>query len=552
MKYTSLYWALRFIEEELDTHTKKYADGYTITIHAEKQLADYGCKIVLENEFCGDLTRHKDFVILECVDRLLKKGIKPFDITINRTEGKPDILINNRIAIFCERWGDDFSAATDELSANDRHAYLAIYTSRLVSGLLEFKSIILHKDSKYSYGLFEDGADIGKAELYKAKSVEIEQVKDIEDFKIYEDELIEYTGKAKVVKVPEGVTTIGAAAFWNNTSAEEIVLPQSLKRLGGDAFYYCTHLKKVNIPSSVWMMGNNPFAGCPALNEIINESTHFVIEDGVLYDQDKTILIHYTIGKKEREFNIPYGVICFGKHSFFNCNNLEKITIPKSVIKFENNPFSGCENLTLNNNSPYYIEDNGIIYNKFKTAIIGVLNGTEIDEFVVPKTVTLISRNSFWNCRKIKKVVITQNVKVIGYNPFAGCEELTLESQNTNLPIVNGLMLNRDKTEIICCTNTTAIQGVQLPDSVKFINRGAFSGCIGLKKINLNGIEIIDKSSFTKCIGLCELFIPDSVKIIGEWAFSYCKNLKMISISNNTKIDRNAFSECPAKIEIRK
>ena len=36
MKYTALYWALRFVENELDVHVKEYS-GYKIIIDAEKQ-----------------------------------------------------------------------------------------------------------------------------------------------------------------------------------------------------------------------------------------------------------------------------------------------------------------------------------------------------------------------------------------------------------------------------------------------------------------------------------------------------------------------------------
>ena len=37
MKYTALYWALRFVENELDVHVKEYS-GYKIIIDAEKQM----------------------------------------------------------------------------------------------------------------------------------------------------------------------------------------------------------------------------------------------------------------------------------------------------------------------------------------------------------------------------------------------------------------------------------------------------------------------------------------------------------------------------------
>ena len=544
MKYTALYWALRFVENELDVHVKDYS-GYKIIINAEKQSVSYGQGIKVLGEELSFLKRHKDFVILECVDRLLLKGYKPADIVLDGRENRPDIILSENIEIYCEQWGKDYlSAAKSFNPVKDRSI---LYTSRLVSGLLEYKNIIKVACDIYNYGLFEPEVPLYSLSLQKAKAVIIEQTSDIDDYELFEDELIAYKGKSKIVRVPEGITTIGASAFWNNTYVEEIVLPQSLKRLGGDCFYYCTNLKAVNIPSEVWIMGNNPFAGCPDL-EITNESPYFILENGVLYNRDKTNLIHYTIRKTDKEFVVPDGVTCLGKHCFFACDTLEKITVAKSVIRFENNPFSGCTKLMVVNKSPYYHFENGVIYNKFKTTIIGCLNGSQIDRLVIPETVTLISRNSFWNCKGVKSILITKNVDRIGYNPFAGAENLLLESESPLFIAEDGIIYDCEKTHMLCATNRAVGSVFRVPDGITHINRGVFSGCSDLEKIDLNGVTYIDKSSFTCCTSLREVYIPDSVTYIGEWVFSYCKNLSFIFISKKTFIDKNAFNECPARI----
>ena len=544
MKYTALYWALRFVENELDVHIKDYR-GYTIIIDAEKQSVNYGDKIKVLSNDLRFLKRHKDFVVLECVDRLLLKGYNPTDIVLDGRETCPDIVLNGDIEIYCEQWGKDYLSVTKEFNPTEDKSIL--YTSRLVSGLLEYKNIIKTNNDTFNYGLFEPNVHLYFLLPQKAKDVVIEQTADIFDYEIFEDELVAYKGKSKVVKVPEGITTIGASAFWNNTFVEEIILPKSLKRLGGDCFYYCTNLKKVNIPSDVWIMGNNPFAGCPNL-EIINESPYFVIENGVLYNKDKTNLIHYTISKTDKEFIVPDGVTCLGKHCFFACDNLEKIVVPESVIRFENNPFSGCSKLNVENNSPYYHFEDGVIYNKFKTTIIGCLNGSQIEKLVIPETVTLISRNSFWNCKGVKNIVITKNVDRIGYNPFAGAENLLLESESPLFIAENGIIYDQDKTHILCATNRAVGKSFAVPNGVTHINRGVFSGCKDLEKIDFNGVTYIDKSSFTNCVALKEVYIPDGVTYIGEWVFSYCTGMKTISISKKTFVDKNAFNECPAKI----
>ena len=540
MKYTALYWALRFVENELDVHVKDY-NGYKITIYANEQVVDFGDKIICEerSNFGRDvkswkrypLDSHKSFVVLELVDRLLTNGYKPEQIKIIVNNSLLDVVLDNGdylATIHCVAWGD-YNGGLEYVSAD----YELAYTSRLVSGLLEYKGVYYVDGFEFLVGV---GANSGNVEIQATS-----------DFEIIGDELITYKGQSKVVKVPEGITTIGASAFWNNTFVEEIILPKSLKRLGGDCFYYCTNLKKVNIPSDVWIMGNNPFAGCPNL-EIINESPYFVLESGILYNQDKTNLIHYTISKTDKEFIVPTTVTCLGKHCFFACDNLEKIVVPESVIRFENNPFSGCTKLDVENKSSYYHFENGVIYNKFKTTITGCLNGSQIDRLIIPKTVTLISRNSFWNCKGVKNIVITKNVDRIGYNPFAGAEKLLLESESPLFIAENGIIYDKDKTHMLCATNRAVGKTFKVPDSVTHINRGVFSGCKDLEQIDFNGVIYIDKSSFTNCTSLKEIYIPDSVTYVGEWVFSYCKNLKTISINKNTFVDKNAFNECPAEI----
>lgn len=103
MKYTALYWALRFFEIEEDIYSKSYG-GYNVIIDAEAQTVDYGEKIKVISCELHYLKRHKDFVILECVDRLLASGGDPADILLDGRDGCPDIIIKGQ-HIYCEQWG---------------------------------------------------------------------------------------------------------------------------------------------------------------------------------------------------------------------------------------------------------------------------------------------------------------------------------------------------------------------------------------------------------------------------------------------------------------
>lgn len=99
---------------------------------------------------------------------------------------------------------------------------------------------------------------------------------------------------------------------------------------------------------------------------------------------------------------------------------------------------------------------------------------------------------------------IPKNVNNIGDNPLLGQEQLTkttltLDPENKNFILENGILYNKNKTKIILATCDVQID--RIPDTVTEIGAGAFA--------------------FNKYTG--ELTIPSTVKKIGYLAFTYSK-----------------------------
>lgn len=99
---------------------------------------------------------------------------------------------------------------------------------------------------------------------------------------------------------------------------------------------------------------------------------------------------------------------------------------------------------------------------------------------------------------------IPKNVNNIGDNPLLGQEQLTkttltLDPENKNFILENGILYNKDKSKIILATCDVQID--RISDTVTEIGAGAFA--------------------FNKYTG--ELTIPSSVKKIGYLAFAYSK-----------------------------
>ena len=537
MKYEALYWALGFIEYNKGFFEKDY-NSLKIVIDSEKGVVDLDSKIFVVNTDSFKLNSHKSFVLLECIDKLLSMGYLPSEIIID-FDNEYDIYCKD-LYIKCFEWNH---AEQDNVELKKGYFKSITYESRLVSGVIERRTSIKTVEGLFDVGIFENDFKQDSYSLSRSKKIENK------DFIIENSTAVKYVGSSKKVEVPEGVTALATSLFWDNQAIEEVVLPESLINLGGDTFYNCFNMKKVNIPKNVKFMGNNPFAGCPRLN-LVNESNNFNFIDGVLYNKDFSRLIYCSIKEVKDTYKINELTKIVGKHSFYLCDDLKEITIPKSVIKLENNPFSGCRNLNIVNNSNYYHVIDKVIYDKDKKSIIGCLNSIETNELIL-LDVDRICRNSFWNCKGIKKLVLPKTLKTIGYNPFVGCSNIEFVSNSPAYEVINNALYGEDRRRLVCYPAKYAVGEIHLPDEVITLERGAFSGCDKLTSIHLHNVSIISKACFTNCNLLEEVYCSDLVGYIGEWAFAHCKNLKKISVYKDCFLDKNIVSNSNAKIEIR-
>lgn len=539
MKYEALYWALGFEELNKGIFTKVYNKNLKVEINADKQQFDLGNKISIVNGETLLLTTHKSFVILECIDKLLTMGYKPSEIIID-LDNEYDIYCKD-LYIKCYEWNH---LEEDKVEFKKDIFKSISYESRLISGVIERRtSIKTANGSIYNHGIFESESRLDNYNLYNSNDI----ISD--DFIVKAGVATKYTGNKSIVVVPEGVTELVPCLFWDNQIIEEVILPDTLVNISGDTFYNSAKLRKVNIPKNVKFMGNNPFAGCPNI-EVINESPYFNLVDGILYNKDFTRLIYYPISKKDDRYEIKEGCRILGKHSFYLCDNLKEVVIPSSIIKLENNPFSGCTKINLVNKSDYYHIDDSVIYDKDYSSVIGCLNSINTDCLVL-KDVKRICRNSFWNCKGIRKIVLPKTLESIGYNPFVSCSNIEFESNSENYMVYDNALYTADKLKLVCYPSKYAIGDIYLPDETITLERGAFSGCDRMTNIHLHNVSIISKTCFTNCNSLERVYCSDLVTYIGEWSFAHCTNLKEVSVYKDCFIDNNATLNSNVNVNIR-
>lgn len=384
----------------------------------------------------------------------------------------------------------------------------------------------------------------------------------------------------------EGITGIeGDKTFGNMESLRSVTFPDNLIFIGNDAFMNCTALTSVTIPKNA-RLGNVPFCACTALTEInVNEENpYYASIDGVLCSKDKTELIQYPSGKSEATYTFPESITSIGDEAFKMNDNLTSIVIPDRIKSIGFYAFAYCENLadiTIGSG----IEEIG--YNAFgytayesdeanwdgNVLYIGeylILADDKISgEYEIKDGTRLISDSAFFYCKALTGITIPDSVRVIcedafadsgltdvtipkgvkkmGAGVFNSCEltEINVDAENTVYMSENGIVLSRDKTELVCYPKNKADKSYVIPDGVRKIGRNTFTECANLTDVTIpDSVTEIGDYAFYFC-GITSIVIPDSVKTIGYAAFDWCQALTSAIIGDGVEeIDSLAFFTC--------
>ncbi|MGN0245114.1 MAG: leucine-rich repeat domain-containing protein [Lachnospiraceae bacterium] len=422
--------------------------------------------------------------------------------------------------------------------------------------------------------------------------------------------LVKYTGTANAVSVPNGVKTIGAEAFSENISLSSISFPNGLETIENGAFSGCTQLRRlvipegcttiengafadcdkleyISLPASLSELGTSVFAGCNRLKSIdlAAGNPNFICDDGVLYNNKKSIIYQVLAGRTNSVYNMPDSVEEVKKYAFWGCLNLKNVNVSSNLREIGDYAFS---------------------------------NASALESIVLPYSVRAIRQKAFEDCRHLKDVTIPVSVTQIDETAFDGCYSLNIiaesgsagerfkndfeasitanmeyedsVSQNNtvtnpikdqdnkalNIPyasdvehyvewdvdspgvlgrskIVSGqavVLMKTDESEILGGENSGVVSDNStfvLPDGAivnqDTIGYKAFYCDSAISNIQIPGsVRKIDSFAFSRS-GLTEIDIPYGVTKIGNAAFYHCDNLEKVTIPNSvSEIGEDAFS----------
>ena len=160
----------------------------------------------------------------------------------------------------------------------------------------------------------------------------------MKNLEIRENVLVGCLNKGAVsITIPEGVTSIGSAAFNCCSSLTNITIPDSVTSIGDWAFENCNSLTSIEIPDSVTSIGMGAFCSCSKLKNIIIGNGVQRIGNFAFYKCRK--LMSQT--KNYKAFNIKDGYLQCRSILFFPTEWSNKI----DNIQICNRGYHYCTNL---------------------------------------------------------------------------------------------------------------------------------------------------------------------------------------------------------------
>ena len=326
------------------------------------------------------------------------------------------------------------------------------------------------------------------------------------------------------VKISDGVTSIGADAFYN-VRMDWVELPTTLETIGARAFCYCYYLSYLNIPEGVTTVGDYAFYNCNNLQTIVLPSTLNSIGNRAF--GNNSMSLSTVISRIKNPFKI--NDYTFGYTEWDEATQKSYLKPSPAVLYVPDGTsaayksFSGWTMFkTIEEGGVKEVEIDGLRYRYFsstKTADVVSGNYYELTEVTVPGSivvgdvtyqVTDISLNAFGNTRNLKSITLSEGITNIGKAAFT----------------------------------YSAITSITLPSSLRLIDANAFQDCNQLSSIDIpEGVTTIGASVFYGCSNLSKIVLPNTLTSIGNNVLGYNSSVTAVvsHIKEPFDIPNNVF-----------
>ncbi len=289
--------------------------------------------------------------------------------------------------------------------------------------------------------------------------------------------------------------SVGTNAFYG-AKLRSFVMPAGLKTVSDGAFFGCSSLESIQFNDVVepFVMHNSVMSGtdlfeydsaysiapgATAVEYLVPAtSQNFKAVDGVLYSKDGGILYACPAESAGASFTVPSTVREIAEYAFYGLEGMRELVLPEGLTTIHEYAFS----------------ESGIT------------------SFVMPDSVTTVYGYICQRCPNLERVVIGDGVKELGtcagWQDFYFCPNLCEVDLGSSVEVIGN-----------ACFGNTALTSVDLPESVRQLNYGAFGNNYDLVEVTGGeGLEWIGRWAF--CVsGLTSFPFGDKLTYVSGEAF---------------------------------
>ena len=243
--------------------------------------------------------------------------------------------------------------------------------------------------------------------------------------------------------------------------------------------------------------------------------------------------------------------------AFYDCNNLEQVTLPPSITSIGANAFRATKVSTIN-----IPNVTSIGAYAFWASYLSEVNAPSL---------TSLGQEAFYNCTYLESVISLGSITSIpnadsgGYGMFRGCTALTSVVLPSTLRTVGSHAFHSCSALISC----------NLPQSITSIGESSFYGTGINNVLNLPNLTSIGNSAFyganitgitslgsvttittgtsayngvfSTCKYITSVILPSTLTTIGYYSFNGCTSLQSVTCSSSgVSLSRCAFYGCTA------
>ena len=377
----------------------------------------------------------------------------------------------------------------------------------------------------------------------------------------------------KEITLYNDISHIMNQAFLNCSNLEKVTFKGNVGDTGWQVFGYCTKLKNVNFEGTLGSIGWGLLEGCLSLNRITIPNGPTTVSGEAFKNCQSLVSVV-----------IPSSVTAISKNAFIG-TSLMYVNIPATVTTIEDYAFAGIYDLfifceatekpagwvekwnyqgELETSVPYktywgetYIEPTF----EYKTVSGG---NTHIEEIrnIQSKILILPSMNGTSRITHlslfetdlygVEEIFISNWIGSTGYNVTmdltSDLKSIMVAHYNQNYSAVDGVLYNKDKTELIYYPRSKENSEYVAIEGLKTIKAGSFGGSKNLTSLVLYndekgyGVTKVENDSFPSCPKLSSIYFGKSITDIGSEAFVRCNELTSLEFINENPLKIGAYT----------